>query len=113
MLTANNRLRKTKEFDQVFKLGRSYYSNNLGLKAKGNSLPYSRFGFIISLKVSKKAVLRNRLKRQVRAIIRGELPLLKPGFDCVFIFFPLILDKKFEEKKDLIMQSLKKTNLYS
>ncbi|MCX6797633.1 MAG: ribonuclease P protein component [Candidatus Falkowbacteria bacterium] len=112
MLTAKNRLKKTKEFDRVFKGGRSYYSEVLGLKVKDNSLTFNRFGFIIGLKLSKKAVVRNKLKRQVREIVKGQLNLLKPGFDCVFVFFPLILDKEFEEIKDAVIKSLKRVNLY-
>lgn len=112
MLALKNRLRKTKEFDQVFKGGQSYYSNYLGLKVKKNNLSFNRFGLIIGLKISKKAVVRNHLKRQVRAIIKEQTPLLKPGHDCVFIFFPLILDKNFNELREFIIQSFKKIGLY-
>jgi len=113
MLAAKQRIRKDREFDSVFKGGRSYYSDSLGLKVKKNNLDYNRFGLIISLKVSKKAVSRNLLRRRVREIIRHQNENLKPGFDCVFIFFPLILDKNFQELETAIILSFKKAGLYN
>ena len=41
--------------------------------------PPSRLGISISQKVSKKAVIRNRIKRQIRAALRQLLPRLSPG----------------------------------
>lgn len=113
MLPKAQRLTRNKEFDFVFKGGKSHYSDFFGLKIKKNQLHLNRFGFIVSIKVSKKAVLRNRLKRQVRSVIREENKTLKQGFDCVFIFFPLILDKKFNEIRELIKTSFKKLNMYN
>lgn len=112
MLPKKQRLQKNKDFDLVFRGGKSYYSEFFGLKIKKNSLNYNRFGFIVSLKVSKKAVERNRLKRQVREIIREQKDSLKVGFDCVFIFFPQILDKKFSDLKILVVEALRKLNMY-
>lgn len=40
------------------------------IKSNGNNLPYSRFGVVISLKVSKSAVKRNRIKRTIFDFIR-------------------------------------------
>ncbi|MEB3288172.1 MAG: ribonuclease P protein component [Vampirovibrionales bacterium] len=38
-----------------------------------DSLPLPRFGFIVSKKVDKRAVIRNRLKRRYREIIRNQV----------------------------------------
>jgi ribonuclease P protein component len=45
----------------------------------------SRFGISISKKVSKLAVVRNRLKRQVKAALRSLLPRLQPGWTVVIV----------------------------
>ena len=113
MLPRKQRLQRNKDFDSVFRGGKSCYSDFFGLKIKKNDSNLNRFGIIISLKVSKKAVVRNKLKRQVREIISGESGLLKEGFDCVFIFFPLILEKNFQEVKILIKESFKRLNMYT
>ena len=112
MLRKENRIRKDKEFDRVFKAGQSFYGKDLGLKLTKNDLNISRFGILINTKVSKKAVVRNLYKRQLRAIIRQELLSLKTGYDVVLIVFPLILEKKYSELAELLPTGFKRLNLY-
>ena len=103
---------KNKEFDRAFKVGQSFYGKILGLKAVNNDLPLTRLGVLISTKVSKKAVIRNHFKRQIREIIRSQMPRIKEGKDLVIIVFPEILDKKFEDIKIFLELALKRLNLY-
>jgi len=112
MLKKSNRITKDKEFDRVFKTGQSFYTKLLGIKAADNGLELNRLGVLISTKVSKRAVVRNKLKRQIKEIIQAELPGLKIGKDLVIIVFSQILDKKFEEIKALVLMALKKLKLY-
>jgi len=55
-----------------------------------NKLNYSRFGVIISNKISKKSFLRNKLKRIIFEKIRLEKFHLKPNRDCLIIVLPEI-----------------------
>jgi len=112
MLKKKNRMGLNKEFDRAFKIGQSFYGKILGLKAVNNSLDVSRLGILISTKVSKRAVIRNRFKRQIREIVQAELPELKNGKDLVIVVFPQILDKKFEEIKNFLKKSFKSLDLY-
>lgn len=43
-------------------------------------IPSTRIGISIGKKVSKKAVVRNRIKRQIRAAIREVLPQMSGGW---------------------------------
>src|SRR5574344_741566 len=97
MLAKENRITLDKEFDRVFKTGQSFYGKILGIKTVPSSLDISRVGILIGLKVSKKAVVRNKIKRQIRSIVARELLSLKPGRDIVIIVLPLILGKEFKE----------------
>jgi len=112
MLKKENRISLNKDFDRVFKTGQSFYGKVFGLKAAKNKLAIDRFGILISTKISKKAVIRNRFKRQLREIIREELPKLAGGHDIVLIVLPLILDKKFEELRSYLVYGFEKLNLY-
>ena len=112
MLERKNRIRLNKEFDRAFKAGQSFYGKVFGFKIADNGLPVSRFGLMVGLKVSKKAVVRNKLKRQIRSIISQELPLIKEGKDVVIIVFNLILEKSFVEIQTGIKMAFKKLNLY-
>jgi ribonuclease P protein component len=49
------------------------------------NLPATRFGISVSQKVSKKAVVRNLLKRRVKAAIRQLLPDLQSGWSVVIV----------------------------
>lgn len=48
----------------------------------------TRIGISISTKVSKKAVVRNRIKRQLRVAFRCLLPRISPGWLLVVIVQP-------------------------
>ena len=112
MLKRVNRISRNKDFDRVFKTGQSFYSKVFGIKASLNNVESIRFGILISTKVSKKAVIRNLYKRQLRTIFKNELPLLKSGHDVVLIVFPLILDKNYQELTELLKIGLKRLKLY-
>lgn len=111
MLEKKNRICKNKEFDRVF-TGQSFYAKFLGIKSTDNDKGETRIGVLVGLKVSKKAVLRNKLKRQIKSIISQELPLIKSGKDLVVITLPQILETEFEDIRSAIKGGLKKLNLY-
>jgi ribonuclease P protein component len=48
----------------------------------------SRVGISVSLKVNKRAVVRNRLKRQIKAAIRQLLPRILAGWQLVIVVHP-------------------------
>ena len=55
------------------------------LKATHNTLSYHRFAFVVSKKVDKRAVVRNRLKRILREIAYVLLLPYPSGMDILFI----------------------------
>lgn len=71
----------------------------------------SRLAVVVGLKVSKKAVDRNRLKRQIRAILSKKLKTLRPGFDVLFLGRAKALGKGQAEIELHIDQVLKKAKL--
>ncbi len=57
----------------------------------------TRFAIVVGHTVSKKAVIRNRLRRRLREIVRMRLPHLVPGFDVVLIVRSPAIKKTFAE----------------
>lgn len=108
MLKKEFRLRKQKDFENVFKKGVYFSERYLTLKAVKNDLPFSRFGFVVSKKVSKKAVERNRIKRLMSEFIRLSQKEIKLGFDIIFISRVGIVGKNFEEINEPMKKLLKK-----
>ena len=64
------RLLKPAEFKRVFELRQSAHNAHFGIYAAKNTLGQPRVGLVVSKKVSKKAVVRNRIKRQIRENFR-------------------------------------------
>lgn len=86
MLPAKNRLTKRIDFNLTKTKGKLVQTNYFGvLIAKTLPTNPPRFGIIVSTKVSKLAVARNRLKRQIRQCVRELLPNVSGGFDFVIL----------------------------
>lgn len=113
MLSRKLRLRKRQDFDSVYKKGKSYSCKYLKVYVLNTDLPQQRCGFSISKKVSKKAVERNKLKRQLSFVLREELKSLKNGMDIVFVVRGVILELSFDDIKYNVKELLKKANLYT
>ena len=112
MLKKANRIVRSKEFDRVFKLGQSFYGQNIGIKVFKNTKEEIRLGLLVGTKVSKKAPTRNKIKRQIRDIFRKEMPILSRGKDIVIVALRPILNKKYQEIQTDLKSVLKKLKLY-
>jgi ribonuclease P protein component len=85
-----HRLRRRQDFHQVYQHGKRHQQVHLTLRSLRHlpnstteNLPATRFGISVSQKVSKKAVVRNLLKRQVKAALRQLLPHITSGWSVV------------------------------
>ena len=111
MLQQKNRIRKKKEIEEIFKKGKGFKQDFLILKTNKNNLDTCRFAFIVSKKISKKAVIRNKIKRRLREAVRLKIKELKPGFDNLFIALHEIETKDFKEIQEAIEKLFKKSDL--
>lgn len=112
MLKRESRVNLKKDFENIFKIGKYSSGQFIGFKVAKKNFSDRRYGIIISKKISKKAVIRNRLKRQIRDIIEKEDINLKQGFDSILIPRKDILNKTFAETRNEIKEQLKKNKLY-
>jgi ribonuclease P protein component len=111
MLPRENRLVRKPDFEKVKEKGKKFQSNLFGLLVYPTGNQDSRFGFIISTKLSKRAVKRNRVKRILRDKVRLLLPKIKPGFDVVFLGKKALLESNHEEMNLEIKRLFKKSGL--
>lgn len=84
MLQKKYRVNKSKDYHLIYKKAKRYVSRYVILFVKGNNLEFNRFGIVTSKKIGK-AVRRNKIKRQIRAIIMNESSNLKKSFDLVIV----------------------------
>lgn len=84
MLHKKNRL-SSYLIPQTLKQGATVSLDAVLLKYKLSDNLYSRFAILISKKVAKKAVNRNRLKRLFREALRRNISIIKSPIDAVLI----------------------------
>ena len=112
MLPKENRLKRDKDFQRVFKGGKGAYGSFCGAKFAKNNLKHSRIAVVVGTKVSKSAVVRNRLRRQIREVVRLRMAKIAPGYDLVIVVKPEAKGKTQPELERGTLKLLKKTPLY-
>ena len=90
------RLTEAERFRQVREGGRSYTHSLLILCVLPNAQAQSRCGFVASRRVGN-AVMRNRARRRIRAVVSQLWALLEPGWDLVWIARPALRSAGFEQ----------------
>jgi len=111
VLPKQNRLKKKKDFERVFKEGQGFKEDFLFLKIRKNKLKNSRFGFVVSKNFAKKSTLRNKIKRRLRELVRINLAKIKKGVDGVLVANPGLETKDFWEIEEVINKLFKKAGI--
>jgi len=99
-LPQQHRLKQRQDFSQLYAKGLRLKTPSFAVRLRrrspqsGSAEPGSRqlptrIGISVSLKVEKRAVVRNRIRRQVQAIFRQLLPAVEPGWDILVIALPV------------------------
>lgn len=103
MLTKLHRIKKKKDFDDIFKKGGIFKSKTLIFRFLKNNLGFDRAGFVTSQKVSKKAVVRNKIRRRLSEAVGQNLRIkTEKGIDLVLIAQPGIEKEDFTGIKNII-----------
>ena len=112
MLEKKYRLTKKEDFDDVFQKGAWVRGRLISLRIKKttNAVP-PRIGFVVGQKIAKKAVTRNRLKRQLRASFSRHIKKITPGLDIVVVPAPDSTQKKFTDIHEEITHLLTKAHI--
>ena len=115
MLPSKYRLKKRIAFNATYRTGQTYHKNGItvfcGKKKKNDET--TKIGFVVSKKVHKRAVRRNRIKRLMRESVRlyiknyEQFDSLK-YISLIFVANSKMLDKTFSEVDILIKQILEK-----
>lgn len=103
MLKKEYRLKKRTAFTATYRTGKSIHQNGITVfcgKIKKENYP-TKFGFVVSKKIHKRAVKRNRIKRLMRESVRLIIKN-NPNFDTkymslIFVASTHLLNKDFND----------------
>lgn len=84
MLSRKHRLGRVRDFENLKKQGRSSRTRFFSVRYAASDQPEPRIAVVVSTKISKKAVERNKLRRRVRSIIFKHLHSVPKRTDVAF-----------------------------
>lgn len=103
MLKREYRLKKRSAFNATYRTGISFHKNGITVfcgKKKNSDFP-TKIGFVVSKKIHKRAVKRNRIKRlmreSLRLYIKNSEKFDTPYISLVFVASNRLLDKNFQD----------------
>ena len=104
-------LKKNKEFQNVYKKGRSYANSCLVMYVKENGLDKNRLGISVSKKVGN-SIVRHRLTRLIRESYRLSEECFRCGIDIVVIARTGAKKKNYHEIKSALIHLGKLHKIY-
>lgn len=113
MLAKINRFHGHSGVRRVYKTSQSFRGSLIGMHVNPNNrIKSSRVAVVVSKKVHKSAVKRNRIRRRVYEVIRLSLPEFKSNVEIVAtIYREEVASINSTELRDSINDLLKKANI--
>ncbi|MBU0572642.1 ribonuclease P protein component [Patescibacteria group bacterium] len=112
MLAKKHRLTGRSILEEVKKKGSLYQADSFGiLVSKRTDDEPSRFAFIVSTKISKTAVDRNKAKRKLREAVNQKIGKVANGHDVVFLAKKMTLERKSEDLTREVEKVFKESGL--
>ena len=116
MLPKKYRLKKKTAFAATYRIGNTCHKNGVTVfcgknKVSGQADISTKIGFVVSKKIHKRAVKRNRIKRLMRESVRLYIKNIGETFDTkylslIFVASSKLLDKDFNFVNKQIIELL-------
>lgn len=99
MLSRKNRFHSRKSINSVYKYGDNFTLNNISLRRIKRKTDYpTRVAVVVSKKINKSAVVRNRIRRRIYEIVRILDPELDSKYDIIInIYNESVSEINFED----------------
>ena len=107
-------LKAKSDFDRVFRKGSRSRTTTLivaGVKREDTSSDESRFGFQVKKKYGK-AVVRNKLRRQLKAAARKLTLQMTRAWDVVVMVTKQAVDRKYQDLEQDLERALRKLQCF-
>lgn len=99
-----NIVKESSDFEKVIKNGKFYKNNIFNIYVLENNYIYPRFGISVGKKISTKAVIRNKFKRQIKNIIDKNKNLYQNHKDYIIIVKRSCLEKNYQELENNFLE---------
>ena len=103
-------LRNQRDFNRVYKKGKSMGSRFVVVLYKKNNLDFTRTAFVSSKKVGN-SVQRSRARRLMREAYRSFSDIIKPGYDVIFVARSTICDSRENDVERTLFKTMKSCDL--
>ena len=100
-----NRIKANDDFATTIKQGKTQRDQSYVIHYNTNSLSYTRVGISVSSKLGN-AVVRNRIKRQIRSMCDDVIDYNKNTFDIVIIAKQGFLTNSYDDNKTSLIKLL-------
>ena len=102
-----NIIRKNDDFKKVIDTGKLIKNNNYIIYYKDKEKEYYRFGISVGKKISKRAVDRNKLKRQIKNIIDNNKNVYQKSKDYIIILKKSCLEETYSNLEKSFINIMK------
>ncbi len=113
MITKSNRFHGYNSLNWVYRNGKTLRDPKLSLKYSVNSKRKQfRTAVVVSRKISKSAVVRNRIRRRIYDIVRRTSDQISSSYDLVFTIHDVeVVNLTHQQLQDLIIDLLKRADV--
>ncbi|PWB38800.1 MAG: ribonuclease P protein component [Parcubacteria group bacterium] len=112
MLPKIYRLHSDKEIKDLVRTGQTFFLPEFVIKYRKNREKNTKVAFVVSTKVEKRAVIRNKLARRLREVIQRYIKNMVPGYSVLIIAKKRALELDFMTIGRQILFALNKSRLY-
>jgi ribonuclease P protein component len=110
MFSQQYRLRSEKDVMRAIRSKRGVFDRVCGVKFVSTEIGHPRFVIVVSTKVSKNSVERNKVRRQYREICKKFIPDL-PSADIGLLVSKPVLELSFQDMRDQLRKTFVKAKL--
>lgn len=103
-------VKKQEEIDQIFSAKNSYGNKEFAIYIKDHDYPHFRFALSIGKKFGI-AVLRNKAKRQIRAILTTHKNQIDQTKEFVIVIKPRVKELRFKDINESLLKMMNKAKL--
>ena len=113
MLAYKYRFHRRNSINYLYKNGRSARHGAMSLRYLENRQEQSRLAVVVSRKVDKRAVVRNRIRRRIYEIARKNWDKINQGHDILIsVFESKVAEMSAAELEKQVVEILRKAQLF-